>query len=99
VTDREFRLRLRIDRLQDERDEALEKLASTRSQRDRYRQRSHLLKKQLATWKAKAIVPATQTCTVCHLSKRIDQFERYATTFGVRPRSTCRACRQQMRAK
>jgi hypothetical protein len=55
MTDRELRLRQRIDQLADERDHALEQLARAREQRNRWRWRSYMFRKQATLWRLRAL--------------------------------------------
>jgi len=55
VTDRELRLRQRIDQLVDQRDHALEQLARVRRQRDSWRWRCYMLRKQATLWRLRAL--------------------------------------------
>jgi hypothetical protein len=54
ITDREWRLRQRIDLLTDQRDKAWADLEQARKMRDRYRKRAANLQEQLDFWKARA---------------------------------------------
>ena len=55
MTDREFRLRQRIDQITDQRDHALEQLARCRESRTRAWNRTSRLRHSLELWRTRAL--------------------------------------------